>query len=99
MNTVLRMMLLVAVTGTTLVAEEVSFDGTWSGKLGEAKGLRLIFHLEEDSDGVLKAKVDSPDQGATGIAVSRAAHEGKKWSFHVDSAHGVFRKAWRTIKA
>lgn len=52
------------------------FVGTWEGKLVTPGGsLRVVFHVASQPDGSLKATMDSPDQGATGIPVNRAAAE------------------------
>ena len=45
--------------------------GTWAGELetpGGAGSLRIVFHFAEGDDGSLDATLDSPDQGAFGIA-------------------------------
>jgi hypothetical protein len=45
--------------------------GDWQGGLSTgAKSLRVVVHLSEDKDGKLTGTMDSPDQGATGIALS-----------------------------
>jgi fermentation-respiration switch protein FrsA (DUF1100 family) len=50
-----------------------AFAGTWEGKLETPGGsLRIVFHVAAQPDGTLKATMDSPDQGATGIPVNRA---------------------------
>ena len=43
-------------------------EGSWLGTL-QTGGveLRIVFHISQDSVGVLTATLDSPDQGATGI--------------------------------
>ncbi|MGE0606953.1 MAG: alpha/beta hydrolase family protein [Pirellulales bacterium] len=54
----------------TLAAEPKSLAGLWSGDLqvGGVK-LRLVLHVDLQEDGRLKASLDSPDQGAKGIAI------------------------------
>jgi uncharacterized protein len=50
-----------------------SFEGHWEGKLTTPGGsLRVVFHVVAQPDGSLKATMDSPDQGAAGIPVTRA---------------------------
>ncbi len=53
-----------------------SLQGTWLGTL-EIAGtkLRLVFNITAGPDGTLAATLDSPDQGAKGIAVSRVSTE------------------------
>jgi len=50
--------------------EAPAVAGTWAGVLdtGGAGTLRLVFHLAPAADGSLSATLDSPDQGAFGIA-------------------------------
>lgn len=52
--------------------------GDWYGKLETPMGkLRMVFHITEYEDGELSALLDSPDQGASGIAASAIAYEGE----------------------
>lgn len=45
--------------------------GDWNGVLSTGGGsLRVVIHVVQDKDGTLTATMDSPDQGATGIAIS-----------------------------
>ncbi len=50
--------------------EAPAVAGTWAGVLdtGGSGTLRLVFHLAPSADGSLGATMDSPDQGAFGIA-------------------------------
>lgn len=52
--------------------------GDWNGAL-EVQGmqLRLVFHISQNGDN-LKATMDSPDQGATGIPVQKVDFKDKK---------------------
>lgn len=52
-------------------ARAQTVEGDWRGtlKVGAAE-LRLVLHVTKDEKGGLKATLDSPDQNATGIAVS-----------------------------
>lgn len=43
--------------------------GVWQGKIQQA--LRIVVHVDAAADGALSAKVDSPDQGAMGLPVSK----------------------------
>ncbi len=52
-----------------------SIEGDWHGALDiQGIKLRLVFHITKDGD-ALKATMDSPDQGATGIPVHEIAFE------------------------
>jgi hypothetical protein len=50
-------------------------DGTWEGTLDVGQKLRLVLHLTTTKDG-LAATLDSPDQGAAGIAATGVKREG-----------------------
>jgi pimeloyl-ACP methyl ester carboxylesterase len=52
--------------------------GTW---LGTLSGLRIVFNVKANPNGALTATLDSPDQGATGLPVSRVSLEGGKATF------------------
>jgi pimeloyl-ACP methyl ester carboxylesterase len=45
--------------------------GSWSGTLDAGAKLRVVFNIQEADDGKLKATLDSPDQGATGIRIDQ----------------------------
>ena len=72
----------------------VELEGDWRGTLdaGVAK-LDLVLHVAT-KDGVLSATVDSPDQGATGLAVNSITLNGKTLRFEMKSLgaeyEGVF---------
>ena len=82
--------MIIALSGSTLLAEEISFEGHWSGRLREADGLRLVFHLTEHSDGTMTAKLDSPDQNVFGIPVRSVTNDGKKWTIKIDQPMAQF---------
>ena len=57
----------ITITGQSQVQPTTALEGTWSGKLKIGiSSLTVVLHLEQ-SDGFVKASLDSPDQGATGI--------------------------------
>jgi fermentation-respiration switch protein FrsA (DUF1100 family) len=50
--------------------------GSWIGTLNAAgQELRLVFHVERDESGTLTGTMDSPDQGAFGMALSAVEAE------------------------
>jgi fermentation-respiration switch protein FrsA (DUF1100 family) len=66
--------------------------GSWVGTLDAAgQELRLVFHIERDDDGQLSGTMDSPDQGAYGLALS-AVEEAEDGSvrFEFSMAAGEF---------
>lgn len=51
--------------------EEAEVTGSWVGTLDAAgQELRLVFHIVRDDSGRLSGTMDSPDQGAYGLALS-----------------------------
>lgn len=68
-----------------------AFVGSWSGTLNAGgTELRVVFHIERAEDGSLTASMDSPDQGATGIPVSRVAVEGDSLTLEVGRINGQY---------
>ena len=65
--------------------------GDWQGtlKLGNTS-LRLVFHIEADDEGQLSSTMDSPDQGAKGIATSKTSWADGKLDIEVAIAGGAF---------
>jgi len=54
-------------------------EGLWQGALKVPGGeLRVVFHINKAADGKLSATLDSPDQGARGIAVEECAFSNGK---------------------
>ena len=50
-------------------------QGDWRGAIDTGTGsLRVVFHLTQDADGKLMGTMDSPDQGAMGIALSYVSY-------------------------
>jgi hypothetical protein len=68
-----------------------AFVGSWAGSL-EAGGaeVRVVFHIEQAEGDDLTATMDSPDQGATGIPVSRVAVAGDDLTLEVSTINGRF---------
>jgi pimeloyl-ACP methyl ester carboxylesterase len=57
-------------------AEPAGITGVWEGRLvlGDS-GMRLVFNFTTDAKGSLTGKMDSPDQGAFGIALDSVTFE------------------------
>ena len=84
-------LLSVLFSGLLNAEETASLAGQWTGKLGAPEGgLRIVFHLTEEKDGSMTARMDSPDQGTFAILVSKVEHEGDRWMFRVDAVHGKY---------
>jgi pimeloyl-ACP methyl ester carboxylesterase len=63
---------------------EKSIEGIWMGVLKVSVAeLRIVFKISKDKDGSLSAKMDSPDQGAENIPVSKVTFE--NGNLHLES--------------
>ena len=66
-------------------------EGLWLGKLTVPGGeLRIVFHINKAADGKLSATLDSPDQGATGIAVEECTFSNGKLTLAAKTIGGGF---------
>lgn len=83
-----------AFAGSQEQIDQVKPDGDWKGTLdaGVAK-LDLVLHISR-KDGALSATLDSPDQGANGLAIESISVTGKSLRFELKSLgaeyEGVF---------
>ena len=68
----------------TRAVKPSDIDGAWEGTLDVGQKLRLVLHLTTTKDG-LGATLDSPDQGAAGIAASAARREGATLTVEISS--------------
>ncbi|MCB0276419.1 MAG: alpha/beta fold hydrolase [Calditrichaeota bacterium] len=65
--------------------------GIWQGKIPVGSlSLRLVLHFEKTASGKLKAYLDSPDQGATGIGISEVILEGNQLTVKANGIGATF---------
>lgn len=58
--------------------------GDWQGALDTGNGsLRVVIHVTQDSSGKLAGTMDSPDQGATGIAIPTLTFQAPDFHFEI----------------
>jgi fermentation-respiration switch protein FrsA (DUF1100 family) len=72
---------------------QTSFDleGSWAGTLKISNvALRIVFNVIKDDSGKLLANLDSPDQGAYGIAVDNVIIKGDSIKFMVGVVKGFY---------
>ncbi|MFM2293101.1 MAG: hypothetical protein RIS29_2914 [Bacteroidota bacterium] len=76
--------LIICASFSTLTAQNIS--GDWNGilKIGSVQ-LRLVFHITSTANGY-SATMDSPDQGAKGIAMSKTTFENNRITIELDAA-------------
>jgi opacity protein-like surface antigen len=80
MKRFLTIAVLTFLTATCANAQDIA--GDWQGTIKTGMGeLRLVLHVAKNTDGTLKASVDSPDQNAAGIAIDSITLEGNKLKF------------------
>jgi uncharacterized protein len=83
-------LLLMCISITVLYAQK-PITGTWEGKLNVGNtSLRMVFHFDKQSDGSYKGTMDSPDQGALGIACDNVMVKGDSIIVGVKVANGGF---------
>jgi len=75
----------------SLAANAPSVAGDWQGTL-DAGGntLTVVVHISQDKDGKLSGAIDSPDQGASGIAITAITYKEPNLHFAVDSIGGSY---------
>jgi len=73
-------------------AKGPSLEGPWVGalKVSPTDSLRIVFNIRANPDGSFSGTLDSPDQGATGIAISRIAVEKEQVKVEVSVIGGGF---------
>jgi len=68
-----------------------AIEGIWQGTLkAGAIELRIVFKISEQSDGVLTATMDSPDQGAKDIPIDEVIFENGNLRLEIKSAMVIF---------
>ncbi|MBN1299946.1 MAG: alpha/beta fold hydrolase [Melioribacteraceae bacterium] len=66
-----------------IYAQSNVFTGDWEGLLRTGGvSLKLVFHIK-DNDGIYKATMDSPDQGAYGISIDEVTIDGSKLTLEI----------------
>lgn len=88
----LQLFVYLALSVSAAMAQTTGFDGHWLGTLevGPTK-LRLALHIEKAADGSLSGKMDSIDQGASGIPLSAVTLAEKAVSFTVPAIRGGYK--------
>lgn len=83
--------LAVIVLAAACVAQAQDITGDWQGPLTTPMGeLRMVLHITKNTDGTLKATIDSPDQAAAGAPVDSIVLDASKVHFTVNIIKGVF---------
>jgi uncharacterized protein len=78
-------------------AAEPDIRGIWMGTLKIPSGeVRIVFKIDKDAKGSFTATMDSPDQGAANIPVSKVAFENSKLLLDIQLIRGSYEG---TLKA
>ncbi|MGA7136474.1 MAG: hypothetical protein WBZ14_02270, partial [Terriglobales bacterium] len=82
----LTMIASTVVLSAMTIASVSAAIGDWEGKIDTGNGsLRVIVHISQSADGKLTGSLDSPDQGATGIAIGTATYNEPDLHFSIES--------------
>ncbi len=77
--------------GSAMAAPAPGVAGDWQGTLDTGGGtLRVVVHITQDKDGKLTGAIDSPDQGAAGIAITAITYKEPDLHFEVESIGGSY---------
>ena len=88
-KTVFSTLLLLCLAGATVSGQtRPEIAGDYLGKLGS---LRLRLHLKLDASGTLSGTMDSPDQGANGLACADFKLQDEVLGFSVPIVHGTWK--------
>jgi pimeloyl-ACP methyl ester carboxylesterase len=71
-------------------AQSKPIIGTWQGTLDVGVSLRLVFHIEETPDHLLKTTADSPDQSVVGIKCDTTIMNGDSIRIEMHGANAFF---------
>jgi len=89
-GTLLVAAVLALMTGLAAAAPP-GIAGDWEGTLDTGGGtLRVVVHITQDKEGKLSGSVDSPDQGASGIAITAITYKESTLHFEVGSIEGSY---------
>ncbi|MGE5437682.1 MAG: alpha/beta hydrolase family protein [Syntrophothermus sp.] len=85
----LFILFILLISNTFAQQEYFQVAGTWSGRL-EQPNLRLVFNIEADSTGILRATMDSPDQGAKKISTDTVIVKGDTLRIEIKKIQGYY---------
>ncbi|MBN1973941.1 MAG: alpha/beta fold hydrolase [Sedimentisphaerales bacterium] len=84
-------LILIVTLSNISFAAEPDIGGIWMGTVKIPGGeVRVVFKISKDKNGSLSATMDSPDQGAANIPVSKVSFENNKLLLDVQLIRGSF---------
>lgn len=85
----LLILLFAVITAMSVTAQEI--EGSWTGKLDlGAMSLNLVLNFTKTADGKLACTLDSPDQGAKGIAAEVESSDSAKFKVTVSAINASY---------
>jgi len=84
-------LLFICLAAATVTASAQTKPGIAGDYLGTLGPLHLRLHLKLDASGALSGTMDSPDQGANGLACADIKLQGEALSFSVPIVHGSWK--------
>ncbi len=77
-----------------LGAATTGVEGEWSGVLDAGVPLRLVLHLSRAADGALTGGLDSLDQGAMAIPLTKVVEDGRSLTMEIKSVGATYQADW-----
>lgn len=75
----------------TLFAAPAPVVGDWNGAIAAGgSSLHIVVHVTQAADGKLAGTLDSPDQGASGIAMTTISFTAPDFHFEIQSIAGTY---------
>lgn len=76
----------------TSPAVSAELEGDWEGVIESMRGnIKAVVHFRNQPDKTVKATIDSPDQGAMGLALSDVVQKGSSIEFQLRMAKGSYK--------
>lgn len=77
--------------GTLFAAAPPLIVGDWNGAIAAGgSSLHIVVHVTQTADGKLAGTLDSPDQGASGIAMTTISFTVPDFHFEIQSIAGTY---------
>lgn len=85
-----RIIALVALSGSSLLAQEQDITGTWQGTLQAGRELRTVIKISKGEGGTLKGVFYSIDQGAQALSMGAITIQGSAVKMAIPVINGSY---------
>src|SRR5271155_543512 len=92
---IIGLLLLALVLGTA----DTGIEGEWSGTLNIGVPLRLVLYLSRIADGSLTGALDSIDQSAQRIPLSKVTESGRTLVIEIESVGAAYDAQWNADRS